>query len=386
MADQGASIRSRVYEVLERSRRHDALSVSFDVFMVSLIVANVTAAVIETVPEIQARWGRELFAFDLVCVAIFIVEYALRIWAAPEHPVYRGMGAIEARLRLMRTPLLILDLVAILPIFLEIFWGQNAGFIRIIRIVRFYRLARYVPALMTLGRVLGAEWRRLAGTLVLFAALLLLTGVLMYVAEGRVQPERLGSVPAAMWWAVVTLSTVGYGDVVPVTGIGKVIAGLTMILGIMFLALPVGIIASGFQNEIKRRDFVVNFALVARVPLFARLDAAAIAQLVGILTARRVAAGTHVVMKGDAADAMYFIVAGLVEVEIPGKPVRLREGDFFGEIALIGGGQRTANVMVIQPSELLQLEARDFRRLAERNPQIAEAVREVASQRQAELK
>jgi voltage-gated potassium channel len=118
MAEPRESLRLRVYDILERSRRHDSPSVFFDIFMVVLIVANVSAAVIETVPEIDAVWGRHLFAFEVGCVAIFAVEYILRLWAAPEHPMYRGMNNIEIRLRHARTPLLILDLVAILPIFL----------------------------------------------------------------------------------------------------------------------------------------------------------------------------------------------------------------------------------------------------------------------------
>ena len=185
-----------------------------------------------------------------------------------------------------------------------------------------------------------------------------------------------------MWWAVVTLSTVGYGDVLPVTVVGKMIAGLTMVMGIMFFALPVGIIATGFLQEIQRRDFVVSFGMVARVPLFASLDAPMIAQLVGLLNAKRVSAGAIVVRKGDEADGMYFIASGEVEVDVPAGPVRLGEGDFFGEIALIEpGARRTATVTAVRPSELLVLDVEGFHRLMGRNPLLAEAVKDVASQR-----
>jgi voltage-gated potassium channel len=204
----------------------------------------------------------------------------------------------------------------------------------------------------------------------------------MYIAEGDVQPDRLGDVPSAMWWAVVTLSTVGYGDVVPVTMAGKVVAGFTIIFGILFFALPVGIIATSFQEQIRRRDFVVSFAMVARVPLFARLDAAALARLVGLLTARRVAAGEIIISKGDEAEAMYFIASGQVEVETPSGPIRLGDGDFFGEVAMISDdSRRTATVIAARTCELLSLSVRDFRRLVQSNAEIGEAVHEVARQR-----
>lgn len=382
-AKEVLTTREFAFELLERGRRGEASRV-FDIAMISLILLNVAASVVGTVPSVHEAWGGALHAFDRFCVAIFIIEYLARLWVAPEHPMMQGRSAWSARLRTAATPMMVVDLVAILPFFVELAFGVDLAVLRVLRIVRFYRLARYVPAIVTIGRVLAAEWRSLAGTGVIFIGLLLFSSVAMYLAEGGLQPDKLGDVPSAMWWAVVTLSTVGYGDVTPVTAIGKVIAGLTMALGITFFALPVGIIATGFQEEIKRRDFVVSFAMVARVPLFAQLEMPMIARLVGLLHARKFAAGSLVIAKGDAAEEMYFITRGEVEVEIE-KPVRLGEGDFFGEIALIHHeAKRTANVYAVRPTDLLVLSAADFRRIAHQSPELARAVRETAEQRMAQ--
>jgi voltage-gated potassium channel len=377
-------IRLRTFEFLERGRRNDPASRLFDLSIVCLILLNVTGSVAGTVPWIHQSWGPTLDQFDTFCVAIFTVEYAARIWSAPANPRYRGLSDTAARLRHAGTPLMVVDFLALMPFLIQFVVNADFGPFRVLRIIRFYRLARYVPALETIVRVIVSEARRLLGTLILFAGLLLFSGVLMYIAEGRVQPDKLGSVPQAMWWAVVTLSTVGYGDIVPVTAAGKLIASITMFLGIMFFALPVSIIASGYQEVIKRRDFVVNFAMVARVPLFSTLDPTSIAQLTGLLTARKVAGGTVIVSKGDTAEEMFFIVSGRVEVELPHNPVILGEGDYFGEIALITGGSRTATVRALGACELLQLDRHDFRHLADRNPQINEAVQRVASLRMAQ--
>lgn len=375
------TVRESVFEILERGRR-GTISQIFDFFIVFLILANVLASVVGTVPHVNAAYGDALGNFDSFCVAVFIAEYLARLWVAPEHPLMQGHGAAYARLRTAVMPLMIVDLVAILPFFVELLFGVDVAAIRVIRIVRFYRLARYVPAIATIGRVLASEWRSLMGSAVVFAGLLLLASVAMFVVEGHLQPDRLGDVPSAMWWAVVTLSTVGYGDVTPVTALGKVIAGVVMIMGITFFALPVGIIASGFQEEIRRRDFVVSFAMVARVPLFSRLEAPMIARLVGLLHARKFTGGAVIISKGDPADAMYFIANGEVEVELGDKPVRLGEGDFFGEIALIHHEiTRTATVTAVRPTDLLVLSAPDFRRLMAQNPELDHAVRETAAQR-----
>ena len=207
----------------------------------------------------------------------------------------------------------------------------------------------------------------------LFVGLLLCAAAVMHLVEGATQP--FADMPSAMWWAVVTLTKLGNSEVVPQTLLGRLVAATVMLLGIGFFALPVAIIGRGFYDEIRRRDFVVTFGMIARVPIFATLDAATIAELVGLLKARKVAAGSVILRKGEEADAMYLIANGEVEVELPHGTKRLEEGDFFGEMALLSHGRRTATVTARRGCELLVLDAGDFDRLIERNAMLAATVR-----------
>jgi voltage-gated potassium channel len=247
--------------------------------------------------------------------------------------------------------------------------------------MRFFRLARYSPALATVGRVLTNEWRPLVASGVIGLGLLLIAATGMYLIEHDVQPKHFGSIPAAMYWAVVTVVTVGYGDVVPVTPPGKLFTGFVMMGGLIFFALPVAIIATGFLAEIRRRDFIVNYGMVARVPAFAGLDAATLAELVGLLRARRFLSNSVVFQRGDEGENMYFIVSGEVEVVLPHESVRLREGDFFGEIAVLARVKRTASVITRSMCDFLVLDAADVIKFIERNPQVAAVLKEAMAAR-----
>lgn len=159
-------------------------------------------------------------------------------------------------------------------------------------------------------------------------ALMLVAATLMHLAEGQAQPDKLGTIPDAMYWAVVTLATLGYGDVVPVTPAGKLIAALTAILGLVSFAMPVGIIASTFAEAIQRREFIVTWSMVTRVPIFAEMAAAESADVMRFLRAQSVKRQDVIVRQGEAAHSMYFITSGEVEIELAKGPVRLGEGEF----------------------------------------------------------
>jgi voltage-gated potassium channel len=180
----------------------------------------------------------------------------------------------------------------------------------------------------------------------------------------------------------VTLTTVGYGDVVPVTPLGKVVAALTAVMGVAMLALPVGIVATSFADVIHRRAFVVTWSMVARVPLFSNLGASEIAEIIQLLHSRSLQRNEVVARRGEKAEAMYFIVNGEVEVEfMEGDNVRLGPGDFFGEIAILAGDVRNATVRASRDTQLLVLQAHDLERLMARVPEIGRRIREVGHAR-----
>ena len=230
----------------------------------------------------------------------------------------RGRG-----LKYALSPAGIIDLVAVLPFWFALVLPDDLRFVLVFRMVRFFKIARYSPAMRSLLDVLYRERRALFGCLVITLGSALVAAALMHLAEGKVQPDKLGTIPDALWWAIVTIGTIGYGDVVPVTALGKLIATGTIFLGLIMMALPVGIIATAFAEQIHRRDFIVTWGMIARVPLFAELDAAEISDIMELLRAQVAEAGEVIVREGDAAHSMYFIAAGEVEVALKKETPRL---------------------------------------------------------------
>ena len=210
-----------------------------------------------------------------------------------------------------------------------------------------------------LGRVLTKEARNLIGVTSIFGIVLFGAALAAYIIERDVQPDKFGSIPLAMWWAVVTLSTTGYGDEIPQSFAGRVLAGLVMMSGIGIFALWAGILATGFYEEVRRQDFVRNWQLVAAVPLFQKLGSGALIEIVRALRPRVVPAGAIICRKGETGDQMFFIVEGRVSVATP-NPVELGTGSFFGEMALISGEPRSATVSAATEVSLLSLYSSDF--------------------------
>ncbi len=246
-----AGVKRRVYEILEVAAPGDHVSRACDVFLVSLICVNILALILGSMKSVRDAAPNAFMVFEAVSVGIFTLEYALRVWSYTEEVRYSR--PVSGRIKFILSPIQLLDLLAIVPFFL-VFLGLDLRALRAVRLLaRAARLSRYFTGLRTLGSVLQAKRYELFTVVLVLVVLLILASSLMFFAEHEVQREAFSSIPAAMWWTIVTLTTVGYGDVYPVTSMGRLLAGFIAILGIGFFALPAGILGSGFLEEVQRR-------------------------------------------------------------------------------------------------------------------------------------
>ncbi len=373
------SLRQRVYEVIEVGRGDHRLSRLFDLTILTLILLNVAAVVLETVPAYEARYRPQFEAFNVFSVAVFTVEYLLRLWTAVEVPFLRRYPPWKARLKLAATPALIIDLFAILPFYLQAFTGIDLRLLRVLRLLRFLKLSRYSPALHTLMRVLANERRTLLGACLLLVTALLFAASGIYLIESQAQPDKFGSIPDSAWWAIATLTTVGYGDAVPITPLGRIFGGFVMVTGLCILALPVAIISAGFAQEASRRDFVVNWSLMSRIPLLAELDATEVSELMPLLHAHNVPPKSEILQAGHPARAMYFVASGKVRLMHPEAQVVFEAGDFFGATSMLLMDSPSAPFVTATKCRLLKLHAEDFHRLELINPRFAGEIRRRAA-------
>ena len=222
-------------------------------FIIILIILNVTAVILETVPSIHDPHTEFFRIFDLVSVIIFTIEYLLRVWSCNHDPRYGH--SVHGRLRYMVTTDALIDLLAILPFYVHVFIGLDLRVLRIFRLLRFLRLFRltaYMRSARMVKNVFKTRANELMLSLVLILFLIIIASCLLYFAEHRAQPAVFSSIPATLWWAVVTVTSVGYGDMVPITVLGKTLTGIISLSGLAVFALPAGIITSGFLEEMRK--------------------------------------------------------------------------------------------------------------------------------------
>ena len=382
-------IRVQVYACLERQDGCGGGAAVVQMSLIVLIALNIAAFVVQTVPTFAARHAGALDILLQGSMAIFAFEYVLRVWTAPLDPEGLYTDPLRGRLRFMLSPVMLADFAAILPYFLAPGTPVDLRFLRTIRLLRLLRITHHLPAVGALGRVLKRERRTLFAVMLIMLTMLFMASSLVYILEQEHQPDRFASIPHAMWWGMATLTTVGYGDVVPVSPMGRMLGVVIMLLGVGTFALPAGILASAFYEERKRRDFMLTWHLVAKVPIFESLNAREIADIATLLNPVEVTANEIVFHKDDVADSMYFIVSGELEVELPRAPCRLSASDHFGELGLLYHRPRSATVVALTRAELLELDAKHLHQLFERKPQLrkvimAEAERRVANDRAAE--
>ncbi len=346
------------------------------------ILGSTAIAIINTTPNPWGRFAPLMVLAERGGLAMMTVDYLLRLRVA-----FAACGEDESGWaavgRYAFSPYGVFDFVAVMPFLLGEVVGMSRDADTVFGILRFFKLARFSPALETLGAVVLTELRPLLAALFIIVMLAISAATILYFAERSANPN-FASVPQALWWAIVTLTTVGYGDVVPITALGRVLGAVVAVLGLCMFALPASILASGFSEEMRRHDFVANWQLVARVPFFAKLSAGQIAEIAALLKPHRAVRGEVVMREGDMGESMYFIVSGQVEGVAHGHPFTLKAGDFFGEIALIERCPRIATIKAMTRCMFLILDVRDFQKFVAGYPDLLVVIWETARQRMAQ--
>ena len=255
-----------------------------------------------------------------------------------------------------------------------------------LRILRLFRLfdifsqSRFLLPTNTLIKTIIKQRNALLGSQIMVISILLVVSTFIYFLESSVQPDVFGSIPSTMWWGIATLTTVGYGDVVPMTDLGKLLASFTMLVGIGMFALPAAILASAYYEEIQKKNFLVSFEAIASVPLFQELPIGAVGKINEKLQVVLVSEHETIFSKGDEADSMFIIEYGKVKVEIQ-EPVYLVSGDYFGEMGLLGNAPRNATITAADDTKLLELTKSDLAELSEEHPGLFKELELSASSR-----
>ena len=386
MTAQPSSLRGRIHALLHFSDPSDA-GRRWRLIHLGVLGIGLFAVILLSIDGLPLDVRNSLRYAIWAVAFLFFIEYAVRLWAAPEEGRYRENSPAMARLQWAMSLPGLVGLLATVPAFMWLagyrIVGSDAA--SIFCVLWILKLGLHAPALGTLARVVSNERAPIAGVLVLFFIVLVIAATAAHLLERGRQPDAFGSLPNALWWAVVTLTTTGYGDVVPVTVGGRLVGSVLMISGISVLAIMTGVLATGFAQEERRREYLRVWEQVARVPIFAALGVVTLSEIVGKLRTRYYPSRVVIMRRGDPGDSMFFISSGECEVRLPsGDTVKLGEGAFFGEMSLLERQPRSATVATSRPTTLLVLYASDFYEIASRIPALAEAVEAEAKRRREE--
>lgn len=347
----------------------------------AMVAAGIGVMLGLTVDDWRHAYGELLSVVFFVVAGFFVLDYLLRLYAAPGAPGGEHRGALRASLAWAGSLGGAFDMLGLTPALIALIDRREAS---IFGFVWVFKYVRYSEGLTVLQRVITHARHALFSVLLGLVIILLAAASLAYLLERNVAQDgnhAFGSIPAALWWAIVTLTTTGYGDVIPQTVGGRVLAGMVMVCGIMVFALLAGILATGYADEMRRREFLRTWELVAKVPFFHNLGATLIAEVARLLRVRDYPAQATIMRRGEAGDCMFFVVEGEVEVQLQPQSLRFGAGYFFGELALLTGAPRGATVVTIRPCTLLALDIVDFFELLGRQPELARVIHEEAGKR-----
>ena len=340
--------------------------------------------------EAPSPWG---YAGLLAFLGIFIAEYGARIWTAIEaHPdthedqeeLLADIASHHYRLGYIFSFMGIVDLLVIASLSFSLISGDYSTWPSFLMVLALFKFSRFIPGLELVGTVIKNESQTLSALVLTLGILVIVLSTALYLIENAAQPDMFKSVANSMWWGIVTMTTTGYGDMAPVTWIGRVIGACAMLVGIAMLAMPAGILSNGFAEEIKRREQLRAWQIISNLELFSGLESGCIADIANCLKTQIVPARSAVVKKSAVADSMFFIVDGEVEVEIkpkPPQPIRLKTGDIFGEAGLLDNKSRNATIRTVKTTRFLVLELRDFHQIANEHPELMDRIKAIDEKR-----
>jgi len=371
------TFRQWAYLILEEGQTEGGISRVVEMLLIALIVSNTIAVILETVPDLYNNYHWAFSAFEQITVYIFAVEYFFRLWSSVEDPRIGASRVWSGRLRFALRPMMIVDFLSFAPYFVALTFGGAVDLraLRVLRLLRLLKIARYSQAMPALLGVLYAERRALFGAFILLIFTVCVTGEIMHLIEGSAQPKLFGTLPGSMYWAITTLTTVGYGDETPITWAGKLFAGVTMVTGLVLFALPVGIIATGFVNGLHKREFSITWSMVKRQPLFDGFEVEAIRQILDTMGATVVQDHTRIAVAGQEADMFYLVISGRAHAEDENGSWEIEAGDIIGEETLSDGQTYTRTVWARTEMRMMNLMGDDLRRLARKYPLLLQRVR-----------
>jgi len=322
------------------------------------------------------------FLISYVIGLYFVYEYLRNIFTAFHQTAHHSNSIHISCIRgYVFSFLGCIDFLVCMPFVILLANGDIPHWVLFLYTLSLLKLPRYIPGLAMIGNVIYVERRNLLATLMSLMILLVIFSSLLFTVENNAQPEVFKSIPHAMWWGITTLTTVGYGDMVPVTFLGRIISASTMLIGIAMVAIPAGIIASGFIDEMRNESILSTWKSVRSFPLFKELNSEKISEIASVLKSQVLPSGVTIFEKGSFSDSMYFIVEGEVEVIVEPNPVLLTKGAFFGEIGLLEVAPRSATVITTKKTSFLVLTMHDFHQISARYPDILSQIRHIASQR-----
>ena len=253
-----SNLRKKAYQLLEGEDHESKISRQVNLVLICLIFANVAAVMVESHSRIGQRYATEFALFEVISIIIFSIEYVLRVWSCIESQRFNHLPQLKARIRYMITPVALIDFIAIAPFYISLFIAIDLRYLRLLRVLRLLKLIHYFKSFNIFLTVIAKEFKSMVAAILMMIVLIIVAASLMYTLENEAQPEVFSNIPESIWWSVVTMTTVGYGDVTPVTTLGRVVAAFIMLIGVGLVALPAGMLAARFGDELRERKLSLN--------------------------------------------------------------------------------------------------------------------------------